>query len=230
MIQNETETQRVIPLLPVVRRMARAMARVLPRQIELDELIAAGNLGLATAAHRFVGDESLFRMYAEQRIRGAMRDQLRSYDVLSRQQRRRVRELQSAEGELTGRLGRAPQTAELAKELGVSGDAVEKRRTSADFRVDSLDWEHVDAGGQSPEEHVISLDEWRQLNRAMKQLPKREREIVEMTCLEDTRLGEVGSRLGVTASRISQLRQRALTQLRGALQSVPPPPDFDCAA
>lgn len=208
--------------------MARAIARSVGGRVDVDDLIGAGNLGLTAAANRFDGDEQLFRLYAERCIRGAIRDQLRGLDALSRQERRRVRAMQRAERALSQRLGRAPEPDDVARELGVASEAVEQQRSAADFRVDSLDADPLDCRDTSPESLVIERDTWQRIGRAIRRLPARERTVVEQTCLADARLGAVGKRLGVTASRVSQLRTRALTQLRGDLDA--PRADYGCAA
>ena len=106
---------------PLVRRLAHQMIAKLPANVELDDLIQVGMIGLSDALSRFDAAQSVqFETFATQRIRGAMLDELRGNDWMSRGDRRQQRSIESAVHKLEQKLGRAPQESEIAAEMGLS--------------------------------------------------------------------------------------------------------------
>ncbi|WP_310385885.1 sigma-70 family RNA polymerase sigma factor, partial [Roseateles sp.] len=105
---------------PLVRRLAHQMIAKLPANIEIDDLIQVGLIGLTDALSRFdIGQGVQFETFATQRIRGAMLDELRGGDWMSRGSRRQQREIESAVRKLEQQLGRAPLESEIAVQMGV---------------------------------------------------------------------------------------------------------------
>ncbi|HNB45965.1 MAG TPA: sigma-70 family RNA polymerase sigma factor, partial [Burkholderiaceae bacterium] len=106
---------------PLVRRLAHQMIAKLPANVELDDLIQVGMIGLTDALSRFDSDQGVqFETFATQRIRGAMLDELRGADWMSRGNRKHQRDIESAVHRLEQRFGRAPLESEIAAEMGVS--------------------------------------------------------------------------------------------------------------
>jgi RNA polymerase sigma factor for flagellar operon FliA len=106
---------------PLVRRLAHQMIARLPANVELDDMIQAGMMGLMDAVSRFeVTQGTQFEVYAAQRIRGAMLDELRANDWLPRSARKSQRDIENAIHRLEGKLKRAPHESEIAAELGIS--------------------------------------------------------------------------------------------------------------
>ncbi|MFY8088343.1 MAG: sigma-70 family RNA polymerase sigma factor, partial [Rubrivivax sp.] len=105
---------------PLVRRLAHQMIAKLPANVEIDDLIQVGMIGLSDALTRFdVAQGVQFETFATQRIRGAMLDELRGNDWMSRGDRRHQRSIEAAVHKLEQKLGRAPQESEIASELGM---------------------------------------------------------------------------------------------------------------
>src|SRR5215213_7875336 len=105
---------------PYIEKVARRLARRLPAHVEIDDLISSGVIGLMEAAERFDPKRvDRFEAFAEYRIRGAMLDDLRARDTLSRDMRRLSNELREATRRLESQLGRSPDQQELAETLGV---------------------------------------------------------------------------------------------------------------
>ena len=105
----------------LVRRLAHQMIAKLPANVELDDLIQVGMIGLTDALSRFDAAQGVqFETFATQRIRGAMLDELRGNDYLSRGTRKHQRSIESAVSKLEQQLGRAPQESEIAKEMGIT--------------------------------------------------------------------------------------------------------------
>ena len=105
---------------PLVRRLAHQMIAKLPANVELDDLIQVGMIGLSDALTRFdAGQGVMFETFATQRIRGAMLDELRGNDWMSRGDRRHQRSIEAAVRTLEQRHGRAPTESEIAAEMGM---------------------------------------------------------------------------------------------------------------
>ena len=114
---------------PYIEKVARRLARRLPAHVEIDDLISSGVIGLMEAAERFDPKRvDRFEAFAEFRIRGAMLDDLRSRDTLSRDMRRLSNELRDATRRLEAQLGRTPDQEEIAKRLGVGVDELYARQ------------------------------------------------------------------------------------------------------
>ena len=104
----------------LVRRLAHQMIAKLPANVEVDDLIQVGMIGLADAMTRFDASQGVqFETFATQRIRGAMLDELRGNDYLSRGTRKQQRSIEVAVQKLEQKLGRAPIESEIAKEMGI---------------------------------------------------------------------------------------------------------------
>lgn len=109
--------------VPLVRRIALHMIAKLPPNVELDDLIQVGMIGLAEALSRFESEQGVqFETFASQRIRGAMLDELRDGDWMSRSSRKSQKDIEHALHRLEQRLGRTPMESEIADELGMDLD------------------------------------------------------------------------------------------------------------
>ncbi|RYF52745.1 MAG: FliA/WhiG family RNA polymerase sigma factor, partial [Comamonadaceae bacterium] len=105
---------------PLVRRLAHHMIAKLPPNVEVDDLIQVGLVGLMDALSRFEASHGVqFETFATQRIRGAMLDELREGDWMSRGSRKSQKQIEQAMHRLEHRLGRAPVESEIAAELGL---------------------------------------------------------------------------------------------------------------
>ena len=174
--------------LPLVHRVVRQLARRLPANVERDDLLSAGVCGLVDSLRRNGGDGGGgFEWYARTRIRGAIFDELRAQDWLSRRARGR-----QAEGE-------PPACFVSFEEVAANDD------------------ESGLAGGDDPSEVVEARSRCHALTEAIQKLPERERTIVGRYYFDGARLKEIGVELGVSEPRISQLLSRALDRLRALL-------------
>lgn len=218
---------------PMVRRLAQRLMSRLPANVELDDLLQAGMIGLADALSRtetLAGPQ--FEAFAAQRINGAMLDELRAGDWASRDMRRQQRGASVAVQRLEQRLGRAPQSSEVATELGVTlADYQSLRAALRDTQFVSLEdvMGDEDSDGNALEEHVADPDadpvrhvnEYRRrqaLVRAIEDLPERERQALSMYYEHDMSLRDIGAVLGVTESRVCHLHAQAIRRLRVKLR------------
>src|SRR5690606_33473711 len=107
--------------VPLVRRIAHHMIAKLPPNVELDDLIQVGMIGLAEALSRYDAAQGVqFDTFATQRIRGAMLDELRESDWMSRSSRKSQKDIEKAVRRLEQKLGRSPLESEIAVELDMT--------------------------------------------------------------------------------------------------------------
>jgi RNA polymerase sigma factor for flagellar operon FliA len=225
--QGDVEARRELlgRYLGLVHHAAREVAPRVRDAVSLDELVSAGSLGLLQAMAGFDIDRGLaISTFAMRRIRGAILDELRARDPLSRADRAHVRRLDSAVAELEQRRGRAPTPGEVAQHLGVDHDTLHRwRERTAHAGPVSLESEPngrllSDQIGDNGDELVhgaIELAERRGvIQAALNGLPSRERLVVSRSYFEEKPLREIARELGVTESRVCQLRAQALARLR----------------
>jgi RNA polymerase sigma factor for flagellar operon FliA len=217
---------------PLVRRLAHQMIAKLPANVEIDDLIQVGMIGLTDALTRFdAGQGVQFETFATQRIRGAMLDELRGADWLSRGTRKQQRDIESAVHRLEQRLGRAPHESEIAKEMGMElGDYQEmlgkvrgtqliylEDMSGEDGDNDFLD-RHVTDEGNDPLSLLQDHRMRHALVEAIKNLPEREQYVMSMYYEQDMNLKEIAAVLGVTESRVCQLHSQSIARLRVKLR------------
>jgi RNA polymerase sigma factor for flagellar operon FliA len=214
--------------MPLVGHLVREMLFKVPAHVVRDDLASAGYAALVTAARAFDAERGIpFGRFAAVRVRGALLDELRGMDWASRSVRARARRTEVARQELTARLGRTPTPTELAELLGVGvgelasvDDDVQRAAVLSlqGFTTGSAD-DMVTERAMNPEETLLHRERLGYLHDAVAVLPERLRFVVESSFLQERPLAEVAAELGVTESRVSQLRTEALTLLRDGLST-----------
>ena len=214
----------------LVHHHAREVLRRGPRDIELDELVSAGTVGLIQALEGFDPERGLaFSTYAMPRIRGAMLDELRSRDWMPRSVRTRRRLLARARAQLQQRLGRAPDDQQIAEALGIELGTYWRWLDETDSRVMVALHHSAEAGLEEPASLSESIPDSRsaepdaaltrseamdELREAFAGLPAKERLVLALYFYEELTQKQIGAVLHVTESRVSQIRTRALARLR----------------
>jgi RNA polymerase sigma factor FliA len=209
--------------LPRVRKIARGVCQKLPAHISADDLTQAGIVGMMSALRSFDqqrGDS--VEVYVLRRIRGAILDELRALDPLSRDQRRDARAIQNATRQLEGELGRAPGEEEVARRSGIGVDRVRTVRGLASAVVpvsidDGLDLQ--DGRTVDPIERLAADEVREALASAVASLGKREQTILSLYYVEELSLKEIGNLLGITESRVCQIHGAAVKKLRVAMSA-----------
>ncbi|MCM0621995.1 sigma-70 family RNA polymerase sigma factor [Nocardioides bruguierae] len=203
------------------------MGRV-PAHVSRDDLTSAGLTALMKAAQAFEADRGVpFTRYAASRIRGAILDELRGIDWASRSVRRRGRDLEAARSSLAAELGRAPEVHEVAARAGMTVAEVENndgdvaRANVLSLQGSEVSFEEVLVSSTpEPSEVLEHRERLEYMVDAIAELPERMRVVVQEYFLAERPMAEIAETLGVTESRISQIRAEALVLLRDAMNSA----------
>lgn len=221
--------------LPLVQHVVLQVAAHFPRYVDRHELARAGALGLVEAARRYDADRGVpFDKFAARRIRGAILDSVRAADWAPRSVRTLGRKLEQIEQELSSASGQPASAAEIADALGMSASELATLRDRV-YRSVVLALDHVvatpddedlslvdviaDRTAVAPEEHLETLELLGYLRDAVTLLPERHRVVIVGYFLDSKTSLELAELLGVTESRISQLRSEALEMLRAGIEA-----------
>ena len=214
--------------LPLVGHLVREMLGRLPAHVSREDLVSAGMAALAAAAKSFDAERGTpFGSYATTRIRGALLDELRGLDWASRSVRSRARRVESTQQQLTATLGRTPTQAELAQALGMGTEELNTIDEDVQRAV-VLSLQGFTAGtaedlvperAPGPEDLLLHRERIGYLHQAISALPERLRRVVTGYFFEERPMQEIAGELGVTESRVSQLRSEALTLLKEGLNN-----------
>lgn len=223
--------------MPLVRQIVQQAHGALPSSIEHDEVLSWGTDGLLDALRKFdsaVG--SSFSTYARIRIRGAILDQLRALDWVSRTARQKANNLRRCTQELEHRLGRQAAPEEVASAMDLSIERYHALCTEvSDLRLISLEEisfgrttenlsyeEFVPSPVADPLSVLLARERKDAVSRAIESLPGKERLVMPLYYRSELTMKEVGQRLGITESRVSQLHSKALVRLRSLLERQSP--------
>ena len=218
--------------LPLVEQVVLRISGSFPKFVDRSELISAGMMGLVEAATRYDFDRGIpFGGFAVQRIRGAVLDVARSADWAPRSLRQLARDAEDATSELAVQSRCVPSDDEVAVRLGVSTTELRNMREritlgvtrsldpSGDLdRGDDAD-QLVDRGSPLVEEVLENSEMQGYLRAALDSLPERLRIIVVGLYLENRSFEELADLLGVTTSRVSQLRADAIEMIRDGIEA-----------
>jgi RNA polymerase sigma factor for flagellar operon FliA len=213
--------------LPLVRRMAFRMARRLPPNVDVNDLIGAGTEGLLKAVQYYDAERyPQFEPYAKTRIRGAILDELRANDSLTRYGRSRMAEITNTIKELQHRLGRQPAEDEIAARMGIPLE--QYQRLTGDLMrgptlqgLSSVSADDAESGIATPDALLLDSDLKRRLAAAMSKLSERTQQVLALYYQEECTQAEIGEILGVTESRVCQILGEATARLRALLDDAP---------
>lgn len=217
----------IVGYLPLVKKIAYRLFMGLPKNIEFDDMVSSGILGLWEAFKDFDPQKRVkFSTYAFYRIRGAMLDALRQLDWLPRSQREKIKNLESAVVELENKLGRAAYPEELADYLKVDIKEVNSLLFKAQQSEVVFLEEELQKGLASQEDYSLFIDELQTKEmielfaEAIKGLSEKEGLVISLYYYEGLNLKEIAKVLDLSESRISQLLSKAVASLRKKMQYV----------
>ncbi|MBK7844809.1 MAG: FliA/WhiG family RNA polymerase sigma factor [Bdellovibrionales bacterium] len=223
----------IMEYAPLIKFIAQKIAIRLPSNIELDDLISSGVIGLMDAIEKYDPTrDNKFKTYAEFRIRGSILDELRAQDWVPRSVRDKAKMLDRTLIAMEAELGRSASDEEVASNLGITMDEfydlVNQVRPVSILSIDdAATFSNVD------KKSILNLLEGCKLNnpytqlnlkavkevvtKAIEDLPERQRLVLSLYYYEDLNLKEIGQILRVTESRVSQLHAQAISRLRAKL-------------
>jgi RNA polymerase sigma factor for flagellar operon FliA len=228
-VDPRTEEALVRDNIELVRKMVAQTTSRIPAHVSRDDLLSAGLAGLAMAARHYDPARGVpFDRYAATRIRGALIDELRSFDWASRPVRTKARALASTTESLTAELGRVPTTAELAAACGISADTLARLNDDV-HRAVVLNYDAILEAGDAevvlpmadddPEEELLTRERAECLVKAIVALPDRLQTVVRGYFFDERTVTDLAEELGVTQSRVSQLRTEAMELLRDGVNA-----------
>jgi RNA polymerase sigma factor for flagellar operon FliA len=212
----------------LVKRIAYHLVGRLPPQVEVEDLMQAGMMGLIEAAQNYTsGRGASFETYAGIRIRGAMLDALRKLDWAPRSIHRKARAAALAVREVEAKLGGEASEADVAGHMGVTLDEYQRivqdalgcqllRLNDADDGAESS-LDRLPDGAPDPATAVLDDSLRQAIIEAMGALPERERLVLSLYYEQELNLKEIGAVLRVTESRVCQLHGQALLRLKSRL-------------
>ena len=221
---QHTPSASLADTLSVVDAVLGALDRRLPAHVSRDDLASAGKLALIEALLRFDGPAEQARAYCYVRVRGAVLDELRRLDPLSRHARTQITLIRRAAEALERELGRAPTTSEIAALTGFSTDAVAQlerlataaQACSADETNSDGEQLHalIDNDAACPARSAETVDTYASLHIALDQLPPNHARVLRRYYLEDATLDDISVELGISKERVRQIREAAEKKLR----------------
>ncbi|HLE10074.1 MAG: RNA polymerase subunit sigma [Bdellovibrionales bacterium RIFOXYD12_FULL_39_22] len=226
----------IVEYAPLIKYIAQKIASRLPANIELDDLISCGVIGLMDAIEKFdPSRDNKFKTYAEFRIRGAILDELRAQDWVPRSIREKAKLVERTYSKLEASLGRPATDEEMCEELHISQeefhDLLNKAKSISLLNIDdSATFNRGDkkliAGvmesskTSNPFVAVSHSDIREKIKEGIKALPEKQRLVLSLYYYEDLNLKEIGQVLDVTESRVSQLHTQAIIKLKSKLKGV----------
>ena len=232
-VESTDKDKLILEYAPLIKFIAQKIAVRLPSNIELDDLISSGVIGLMDAIDKYDPTrDNKFKTYAEFRIRGAILDELRAQDWVPRSIRDKAKLLDKTMVNLEAEIGRVPTDEEVAKALNLNidefHDLLNQVRPVSLLSIDeSQTFSNVD------KKSILNILEGCKLNnpfnqlnvktvkdivtQAIEELPERQRLVLSLYYYEDLNLKEIGKVLRVTESRVSQLHAQAVSRLRNKL-------------
>lgn len=233
-MQTDAERDRVLmEQLPQVRYIARRIHGRLPRHVPFEDLVHAGVVGLIDALNKFDQSKHVqFSSYAKFRIRGAILDSLRELDWSPRELRRKGRLVEQTYSQLSGKLGRAPNENEIAREMGIHLGKLQSLLAELDgLELGSLRLASPRSGKEQnltdyipckPEEtpfvQCLRSEAKHLIEQAISELPEKEQRVLVLYYYEELTMKKVGAALGIGESRVSQIHSLAIVRLRARLK------------
>jgi len=221
----------ILEYLPLVKRIVNRIAAHLPSTVEIDDLITSGIIGLIQAIDRYEPTRGVkISTFASYRIRGAIIEELRSRDILTRSHRKKVKALEKTIFALEQNYGRKPTDDEIAKKMGIETKDIQKIKKASGMAIISLEEIGYSSSQKRPKLmkfladgniDALSLTKLKELKtvlvNAIDTLKHKEQMVVSLYYNEELTMKEIGNVLGITESRVSQIHSQVIIKLRKRL-------------
>ncbi len=226
----------IIEYAPLIKYIAQKIAARLPSNVELDDLISCGVIGLMDAIKKFdPSRDNKFKTYAEFRVRGAILDELRAQDWVPRSIREKAKLVERAYSKLESANGRPATDEEMCEELNITQDEfydlLNKAKSVSLLNID--DAASFNKGDKKLLSGVLDTNNFtnpfnainaksfqEKIKDGIRTLPEKQRLVLSLYYYEDLNLKEIGQVLNVTESRVSQLHTQAIMKLKTRLRSI----------
>jgi len=235
-VDGKLRDQLIMDYAPLIRFVAQRIAARLPSNIDIDDLISSGVIGLMDAIDKYdPSRDNKFKTYAEFRIRGAILDELRSQDWVPRSVRDKAKRIEKTYAELEQRFGRTVSDQEISNALGIKldeyYDMIAKVKAVTLLSIDELSGPNQsdrksllecleNVGSRNPFTQLKSKGVRELLVKNIEDLPEKQKLVLSLYYYEDLNLKEIGKILEVTESRVSQLHTQAVEKLRSRLKPL----------
>jgi RNA polymerase sigma factor for flagellar operon FliA len=223
-----SDNEQIAMYTPLVKRIAYHLMSRLPPNVQQDDLIQAGLIGLLEALRNYDASQGAsFQTYARIRIRGAMLDEIRKNDWAPRSVHRKARMVAEVVREIEHKTGRDARDHEIAAAMQISlEDYHQLLQEASGHRVFSYDELEMESQGgfsglverdKGPLEGLQTEDFKRSLAEAIAGLPERERMVMSLYYDEELNLREIGAVIGVSESRVCQIHSQAVIRLQSRM-------------
>ena len=232
---HDRKEEVILRYAPLIKYIAGRIASRLPMHIDIHDMINSGVLGLIDAIEKFDPDKGVkFETYAEYRIKGAMLDSLRAMDWVPRSVRKVASMLESTHVALEKKLGRPATDEEVAKAMDVGVErfykiinrisnismiSLEQDTHNSGSRHTLLD-RLVDEERSMPSDRLDNEELQGMISTNIERLPDKERTVISLYYFKELTMKEIGRRLNLTESRVSQIHTKAVSRLRGKLRKL----------
>lgn len=232
-IDDDQREELIRSFLPLVKRVVHRLAGRLPAEVDIKEMLNSGIIGLVDALEKYdPRHETNFSTYAQFRIRGTILDSFRVQDWVPRSLRHKAHKLEKTYQRLEQELGRPAEDTEVAKALEVDLATLQKMLGEVSgvvmLSLEELGFGHgeerfkaddsLPSAKPDPLRELLESERVEIVARALDRLPEKERLVITLYFYEELNLKEIGEIIGVTESRASQIRSRALIRLRTYLK------------
>jgi RNA polymerase sigma factor for flagellar operon FliA len=232
---NSPRDKVIVEYAPLIKYIAQKIAARLPANIELDDLMSSGVIGLMDAIEKYDSTrDNKFKTYAEFRIRGAILDELRAQDWVPRSVREKAKQLERCYAKIEQEKGRSATDEEICETLGIDQDEFHEMLNQVKS-VSLLSFDDIsnfskadkralhgygEGGSKSPTPYseVSVAGTKKMIADAIRDLPEKQRLVLSLYYYEDLNLKEIGKVLDVTESRVSQLHTQAIIRLKAKLR------------
>ena len=235
-IDPKVKDEIIVEYATLVKYIAHKISSRLPSNIELDDLISCGVIGLMDAIEKFdPSRDNKFKTYAEFRVRGAILDELRAQDWVPRSIREKAKVIEKAYMKLESELGREASDEEMCKALNCTKEEfhnmLNQSKPAALLNIDDgssfnrYDKKLIagimeDSRSTNPFAAVSYKNIKENIKKSIEALPEKQRLVLSLYYYEDLNLKEIGQILNVTESRVSQLHTQAIMRMRAKLKRM----------